>query len=173
MLNQRFFDPKEKYSYEEDGTQIEKAVDSFLTLKPYTLQTILTNISGSTLEVQLLIDIPEGAIPLRNHEETQISNISISAYSTLTFEREFYFPEEGQYRVYPANASRNRVIVAKSGQVEPVVVTRTERVNKKETLDNILKSGTNEEVYEFLSSKNIFDGNQFDFRSIMWKLKDK
>lgn len=57
--------------------------------------------------------------------------------------------------------------------MEPLLVTQTEIVSKKETLDNILKSGTNEEVYAFLSSKNIFDRNQFDFRSILWKLKDK
>ena len=62
-------------------------------LRPYTIQTILTNISGSTLEVQLLMDIPEGAIPLKSHEQTQILNVSIQAYNTRTFERQFYFPK--------------------------------------------------------------------------------
>jgi hypothetical protein len=58
VLNQRFFDPKNKYFYDEDGTQCEKNVTNFLILKPYTLQTIITNISGTTLDLQLLIDIP-------------------------------------------------------------------------------------------------------------------
>lgn len=84
-MNQRFYDPADKYFYEDDGTQCEKIVENFLVLRPYTVQTIITNISGSALEVQLLIDIPEGSIPLRSHEQTQILNVSISAYRTETF----------------------------------------------------------------------------------------
>jgi hypothetical protein len=36
------------------------------------------------------------------------------------------------------------VIIAKSSKMEPILVTKTEIITKKETLDNILKSGTNE-----------------------------
>ncbi len=49
LINQRFFDPDVKYTYEDDGTQIEKTVDEFLVKKPYTLQTIITNTSGTNL----------------------------------------------------------------------------------------------------------------------------
>jgi hypothetical protein len=35
--------------YEDDGTQIEKLVDEFLVKKPYTLQTVVTNTSGTNL----------------------------------------------------------------------------------------------------------------------------
>jgi len=59
------------------------------------------------------MDIPEGSIPLRSHEQTQILNVSIPAYNTKTFEREFYFPKEGKYHVYPANVSRNKIIISK------------------------------------------------------------
>jgi hypothetical protein len=99
-------------------------VESFLIQKPYTVQTLLTNISGSNLEIQLLMDIPEGAIPLLSHEQTQIINVSLPAYNTRSFERVFYFPEEGTYAFYPANASRAKAIIAKSAQIEPIVVSR-------------------------------------------------
>jgi hypothetical protein len=49
MINQRFFNPLERYTYEDDGTQIEKHVDEFLTNKVYTLQTVITNTSGTNL----------------------------------------------------------------------------------------------------------------------------
>lgn len=49
LLNQRFFDPQNKYYYDEDGAQVEKEVTSFLVQKPYTIQTIITNISGNNL----------------------------------------------------------------------------------------------------------------------------
>jgi hypothetical protein len=93
VLNQRFFDPKNRYSYDEEGNQVEKEVETFLIQKPYAVQTLITNISGSNLELQLLMDIPEGSIPLLSHEQTQIINVSLPAYNTKSFERTFYFPE--------------------------------------------------------------------------------
>ena len=64
MVNHRFFDPKDQYMYEDDGTRMEKEVKQFIYLTPYSLETVVTNISGTELDIQLLIDIPQGAIPL-------------------------------------------------------------------------------------------------------------
>jgi hypothetical protein len=47
--------------------------------------------------LQLLFDIPKGAIPLKGHDYTEITNISLSSYLSSSFERWFYFPEEGEY----------------------------------------------------------------------------
>ena len=102
------------------------------------------------LEVQLLQDIPEGSIPLKSHEQTQITNVQVQPYSTKTFEREFYFPSEGKYPIYPANASKNRSIIAKGKQLPRIEVLTKEPVTKKESLANILRSGSNEEVYNYL-----------------------
>ena len=124
------------------------------------------------MEVQLLMDIPDGAIPLKSHEQTQIINVSIQPYNTKTFEREFYFPYTGEYCIYPANASKNRMIIAKGNKLPLLSVVKTEPVTKKESLSNILRNGTNEEVYAFLRNKNIFDGNLFNVGQIVWKLKD-
>ena len=49
FLNQRFFNPFDKYYYEDDGTQIEKEVDEFIVKRPYCLQTLITNTSGTNL----------------------------------------------------------------------------------------------------------------------------
>ena len=60
------------------------------------------------------MDVPSGSIPLQSHEYVQITNATINAYSTVSFERSFYFPAEGQYIIYPANASRNNMVIAKA-----------------------------------------------------------
>jgi hypothetical protein len=67
LINQRFFNPDDRYYYEEDGTRIEKETDQFIVRRPYCVQTLITNTSGTKLELQLLIDIPEGSVPLRSH----------------------------------------------------------------------------------------------------------
>lgn len=49
MINHRFFDPSDQYSYEEDGTAVEKEVDEFVVRKQYSLQTLVTNTTGNGL----------------------------------------------------------------------------------------------------------------------------
>lgn len=69
--------------------------------------------------------------------------------------------------------SRNNNIIAKGANLPILPVGTTEPISKKESLTNILRSGSNSEVYNYLSTKNIFDENLFNWRQILWKLKDK
>ena len=144
-----------------------------MILKPYILQTIISNVSSSNLDIQILVDIPEGSIPLKNHNKTQIKNITLSAYSTTTFDREFYFPSTGTFSVYPANASKNGMILSKSAKTAPIAVVEKEMIVKSETLEDILKIGSNEQVYSYLREKNIFDANVLSENSLLEKLKSK
>lgn len=64
MINHRFFDPYDQFHYEDDGLKVEKEVEEFVIHRQYSLQTVITNTSGTNLELQLLVDIPEGSIPL-------------------------------------------------------------------------------------------------------------
>lgn len=52
------------YSYEEDGSRIEKEVDEFVIGKEYAMQTLVTNTNSNNIEIQLLVDLPVGAVPL-------------------------------------------------------------------------------------------------------------
>ena len=172
FLNQRFFDPSDKYYYEDDGTKIEKEVGEFIVKRPYCLQTLITNTSGTNLELQLLIDLPEGAFPLQSHEYTQIQNINLNAFSTLSFERHFYFPKEGNYNLYPANACRVNMIIAKGERVEKLEVKVRETKKKMDSFDNVLRSGNHEAILKYIEEKNIFDPNIFNSSSILWMLRE-
>ena len=76
------------------------------------------------------MDIPSGAIPLLSHEYVQIINATVNAYSTISFERTFYFPSEGKYEIYPANASRNNVVIAKAKKLTKLEVKTKPSINK-------------------------------------------
>jgi hypothetical protein len=130
LINQRFSDPNDQYDYEEDGTAIEKSVQEFIKDKPYSLQTVITNTSHASFELQVLIDIPEGSIPLGSNETTQVLSQRIGSYQTLSFQRNFYFPQAGTFNLYPANASKNRQVVSKANTLDKIVV-QNERANKK------------------------------------------
>jgi hypothetical protein len=97
-------------------------VNEFVVCRPYCLQTLITNTSGTPLELQLLIDLPEGSVPLKTHEYTKIVNINLKPYTTMSFERFFYFPREGAYQLYPANVCRVDQIIARAEKLEKIVV---------------------------------------------------
>jgi hypothetical protein len=58
LVSQRFFDPSDPYINEEDGTKLERNVTEFLKDKMYTCQTVITNTSVASLDLQILLDIP-------------------------------------------------------------------------------------------------------------------
>ena len=49
MINHRFFDPFDQFHYEDDGLQVEKEVEEFVIHRQYSLQTVVTNTSGTNL----------------------------------------------------------------------------------------------------------------------------
>jgi hypothetical protein len=119
------------------------------------------------------MDIPQGAMPLKSHENTQIQTINLEPYSTLSFERHFYFPSVGTFRMYPANACRGSSVIAKGEEVDKIEVLETETVKKMDTLENVLKSGQKESILQYLQTKNIFDHKIFEPSSVLWMLKEK
>lgn len=142
LMNQRFFNPDDRYYYEEDGTQIEKEVTRFVKNMPYCVQTLVTNTSGSSLELQILVDIPSGSIPLKSHEYTQITSLNLNPYTTQSFERNFYFPESGTFSLYPANTCRVNLVISKANSsVDSIQVVDFEVGESVNSLEDALKSG--------------------------------
>ena len=172
LINQRFFSPDQRFRYEDDGTQIENDVEEFIANKVYALQTVVTNTSGTSLELQILMDVPSGSIPLLSHEYVQITNATVNAYSTQSFERFFYFPAEGQYQLYPANACRNNSVIAKAVRLSALEVRTRPTINKLESFSDIMRSGSKKEILEYISKRNIYDPNVFSAYSILWLIKD-
>lgn len=152
---------------------MEKTVTSFIKNKVYNLKTIVTNISQSNLQLQILLDIPQGSIPVSSQEYTTINSESLSSYAINSYVINFYFPESGTFKIYPSNVSKKGEVIARA---EPygVILVKDELVSQNlNDLRGILDSGTAKDVLNFLRDKNIFDPNIFNFDSIMWMLKDK
>lgn len=51
------------------------------------------------------------------------------------------------------------MILSKAAKTAPLTVLEKETIVKSETLEDILKIGSNEQIYSYLREKNIFDYN--------------
>ena len=141
--------------------------------KPYISQTVVTNTSGTPLELQILLDIPKGTIPLCSHEYTQIVNITLAAFTSQEFTRLFYCSSEGQFPIYPSNACRGSTIISRCAKRANIAVKKYLTTNKLESFNDILSSADNAKIIEYIQTKNIMDRNVFSPEAILWLLKDK
>lgn len=119
------------------------------------------------------MDIPQGTIPLKSFENTQILNIVLEPYVSKSYERYFYGPEEGTFSIYPNNACRGNSIISRADCPSNITFKRFLTTNKLESFTDILRQGDKSTIVDFVRNKNIFDRNVFKPNQILWMLKDK
>ena len=85
----------------------------------------------------------------------------LDSFASKSFERYFYAPAMGDLAFSAGNACRGDTIIAKAIAPKSIIVKPTHTVNKMESLSDILRSGDQKAVLNFINTKNIFDKNVF------------
>lgn len=173
-ISQRIFDPLDRYTYLEDdiSVKIEKNISEYITNKVYGCQVIITNCSIADLELQILTEIPNGAIPIHSNEYTKSHTRYIEHYHTELIEYFFYFPQVGSFRMYPANVSRNESILSTANSLGEIEIKKELAEKKMESFYDILRNGKMEDILKFIAEKNIHNSNIFKFTDIYWLVYD-
>ena len=174
LITQRFFDLTDRYSFSEDepDVQIEKNVEEYLIDKIYGCQVIITNCSVTQQDYQVLVEIPEGSIPVNTVEYTKSHTITLGTFSTKRIEYYFYFPKEGNYSLYPANISRNGIVVAVASNTNFEVLSEG-KIKKLETIGQVLSQGSKQDILNFIEKKNILNKKIFNCSDIYYLLSDE
>ena len=174
LIAQRFFDPSDRYIQSEEDPSImyEKDPKEFIINKIYGCQVVVTNCSIAEQEFQVLCEIPEGSIPVRTIDYTKSHTIRLSSYTTTQIEYFFYFPQVGNFQVYPANVAKDGVVFAIAKERDFKVVAE-KTIADLESLTDILSKGSHEDILNFIKTKNIWNSKIFTINSIYWLLKDK
>lgn len=156
----------------EDNEQVEKYVtEEFLINKVYGCHVVLTNVSMTSQKVDLLLQIPQGALPVQNGFFTKGRFLEISSYSTEIVDFYFYFPFEGRFGHFPVHVAKNEAIIANATPVTLNVQTRPSQVDTT-SWDYISQRGTNQQLFDFLTSTNLqrISGR---VSMIAWRMRDK
>lgn len=159
--------------FEANNRNSEKKIKEFLVSQVYGCETIITNVSAKTQEFQILWQIPEGSLPLQNTNYQKSENKSLNPYSTSTFQYYFYFPRAGNYIQFPSNITIGDKVVAVANECRFEVVEERKELSN-ETFRDIILSGNNQAIIDFLLTANLYKGEKgFCFQDIYWMLKDK
>lgn len=168
LLSQQFFRPDDMHRF-EGNEKVEKFVTGeFIRRTVYGARVTLTNPTASRRRLNVLLQIPLGAIPLRNGFYTDDQSVVLRPYTTQTVEYFFTFPESGRYEQFPAHASANEEII---GQAEPRVFEVKDAPTEvdKTSWTWISQYAGEAETLTFLRENNL---RRHDLNEMAWRMRD-
>lgn len=170
LLNQRLYDPTDPHTKDEEGDKVSKPVENFVRGRAYAMEVAIVNASLATLDLQVLLAMPEGSIPLEGSKCTRVASNLTKSNEITSLTIKFYFPESGTFRVYAANVAKADKIVAKAEPTPDITVLDVQPTRKIDSLKSVIKYGSPDDIIEYLRTGNIFE-EEFNPSNIYWMLK--
>ena len=169
LVSQNFFRRDDAESEEGNEKFAKYVTGEFLSGVVYGAKVVVTNPGSTTEKLDLLLQIPQGALPVAGSKATDSRRVRLEPFTTQTFEYFFYFPAPGAkpFAHYPVN-------VARDGQSAGAAKADTFKVVKqltqadKTSWDYVSQYAGEDEVFAFLDQKNI---ERLDLEKIAWRAR--
>ncbi|OMJ83080.1 hypothetical protein SteCoe_16060 [Stentor coeruleus] len=162
-----------KYSSKKNNYEQEKEVTQFIKQKIYTCKVVITNTSSKYVNLEIMIQIPQGSIALKPLESSKTYYKRLRPFSTSTIELRFYFPESGCYEHIPASVIMDKKIIAILDKKD-LVVRESYDLSKLETFEDLVMSGRKDLVLEYMKTNNWNNKkSDYNLNSILWMCEDK
>ncbi|HZZ70708.1 MAG TPA: hypothetical protein VFE24_00535 [Pirellulales bacterium] len=169
LVSENFFRQGDRFR-QVNGEQVDKFVnEEFLIDTVYGCQIVVTNPASSKKRVEVLLQIPAGALALQNVQTTKSVHLDLEPYHTQTLEYFFYFPAIGRFPHYPVQVAAHNEILAFAKPFLFNVVKELSQVDK-ESWDYISQHGSSEDALNFLKHQNLLRVN---LDRLAWRMHDK
>ncbi|WP_395745982.1 hypothetical protein [Prosthecobacter sp.] len=171
LVSQSFFHQSDRYRM-EGNEKFEKYVAAeFLTGATYGANVVVTNPTSSSVKAVVLMQIPQGALPVLGSKATDSRQIRLDAYTTQTFEYYFYFPQVPskaglKFAHFPVNVTTSSG-AASAKPFEFNVVSKLTEVDKS-SWDYVSQYGSEAETFAFLNQNNLA---ALDLSRVAWRCR--
>lgn len=174
LVRRNFFRLGDRTRVDEQGRKVENPITGdFLSGVPYTTSFIITNPTGTPRELQVLTQIPRGAIPLSGKPATQARDIKLAAHATQRIEYNFYFPTAGTYPHFPAHVLEHGIVQATASPADqPMPIKVLDHAEKRDTRSwlAVARDGDDADILTRLTSANL---QRTPLTPILWRLSNK
>jgi len=128
-VSTNYFDPDAKKVI-VDGETEDKFLDpnNLHTQKVYGCRVVVTNVSSQQYEVEVLTQIPEGAIPVRKGHKTRNQIVTLEPFQTTVVPYYFYFPTAGTFCHWPAHVNMNGKVLGFDMKTVPLNVVDPHKI---------------------------------------------
>lgn len=169
LVSQNYFRADDRFRF-EGNQQFDKFVtDEFLTGVVYGCQVTVTNPGSAPYPIEVLHQIPSGAMPVNSGRYTRSERMGLGPYSTTRLEYFFYFPKAGAFTHFPVHVSQDGKLLA-SAVARPLSVVDVPTTADTTSWQYVSQQGAPEAVMDFLKKSNL---NRLDLNLLLWRMKDK
>jgi len=169
LVSQNFFRLDDRYRYEGNERLDKYVTGEFLAGVVYGCEVVLTNPTSSPQKLELLLQIPRGAIPVLKGVATRSLPVRLEPYSTATREYHFYFPGPGAFAQFPVHVSQEGKLLAFAQPAQFDVVSEPSTVDTT-SWDYVSQNAEPNEVLAFLEAANL---QRLDLSRIAWRMRDR
>jgi hypothetical protein len=171
LVSQNFYRHGDRYRMEGNEKFDKYVTDEFLAGATYGANVVVTNPTSSPQKLELLLQIPQGALPVLKSRATASPRLRLEPYTTQTFEYFFYFPGANKpgakFAHYPVQVSRAEQTVGAAKAFAFHVVPRLTQFDKA-SWDYVSQYGTEAEVFAFLEQNNIA---RLNLERVAWRAR--
>lgn len=168
LLGQNFFAADDRYRHENNRQYDKFVTEEFQSDRIYGCQVVVTNPTSTPRELDVLLSIPLGAMPVANGFRTRGIHLALDGYATRTVDYYFYFPKPGDYPIYPAHAAQDGALLAFAQPFRFHVVETLTKIDTS-AWDYVSQYGSDDEVIDFLKANNV---DRLDLDLIAFRMKD-
>lgn len=170
LVSQGYLRPDDRYEEDPDGQTVEKYVTGeLLAHVVYTCRVVLTNPSAAHRKLDVLLQIPRGAVPVSSGFTTRGSSVQVSSYGTESVEYSFYFPTPGTFAHYPAHVSRAEEMVA-AAETRTLTVVEDPTTVDTTSWAWVSQRASHDDVLRYLDTHNV---EKLDLELMAWRLHDR
>jgi len=169
LVSQNFYRHGDRYR-EENGEKYDKFVtDEFVVHNVYGCQVVVTNPTSSRQKLNVLMQLPVGALPVAGGRYTKSVQMNLEPYHTQTIDYLFYFPIPGKFAEFPVHVAKNELYVASA---QPFTFNVVSKATKLDTTswDFVSQNGTTDEVVGFMVRENI---RALNLEKIAFRMRDR
>lgn len=168
LVSQSYFQLNDRFRM-TDGQKVDKFVTKeFVRGVVYGAQVVVTNPTSARQLLDILSQIPKGAISVRGLRTTATERVQLEPYSTRRLEIAFYFPASGSFTVYPAHLSKSSEVIANANGLTFNVVDKPTTIDQT-SWSWISQWGEKVDVLKYLESQNL---HAIDLIKMAWRFRE-
>lgn len=158
LVSQNYFRHGDRFIQVGNEKRDKFITDEFLVQTVYGCEVVVTNPSSASRKLDVLFEIPVGAIPVLSGHKTTSEYLQLKGYNTETIEFYFYFPVVGTYSQFPVHASSSEQLLASANAVEFRVVKALSKIDTTSWV-YVSQNGSDNQVLEYLENNNVHNLN--------------
>jgi hypothetical protein len=169
LVSQNYFRADDRHHYEGNERHDKYVSGELLVHTIYVCQIVLTNPSSSAHKLELLLQIPRGAMPVANGFATRDIHLHLHPHGTHAIEYSFYFPSAGEFVHFPVHVAKHGELVAFAPATTLEVLTARRSVDTT-SWSHISQHGTDAELLAYLEANNL---ERLDLSRIAWRMRER